>query len=262
MKKLALRLAIALVVILILVFVALGLFLDSAVKRAVETIGPRLAKVEIKLDAVSLSLFSGGGKVKGMVVGNPEGYKTPSAMSVGLASLTLSPGSLLSDKIVIKSINVQAPEITFETDLKHNNLSQILSNLEAATGGGGDKPAPAPKEQAPKDKPSKPAKKLEVDDFLISDGKIHISATLLGGQSLTVPLPTIHLTDLGKDADGITAAELMKRVITEIEKAAAEAAKGAASGIGKAAGDLTKGAEKTATEKITKGLGDLLKKKN
>lgn len=264
MKKIILRIVIVLVVLLILAFIAVGFFLDSIVKRGVETIGPRLAKVEIKLDAVSLSLFSGGGKVKGLVVGNPEGYKTPSAINVGLASLSLVPGSLLSDKIVIKTVNVQAPEITFETDLRHNNLSQILDNLQAATGGS-DKSAPAPKDQPAQEKSAKPAKKLEVDDFLISDGKIHVSASVLGGQALTVPLPTIHMTDLGKDSDGITAAELMKRVLTEVEKAAAEAAKGAAGNLGKTAGDLTKDAGKTTSDsasKITKSLGNLLNKKN
>ena len=261
MKKLLLRLLIALVVLLILVFVAIGLFLDSAVKKGVETIGPRLAKVDIKLDAVRLSLFSGGGKIKGLFVGNPEGYKTPSAVKVGIASLSLVPGSLLSDKIVIKSVNVQAPEITLETDFKHSHLGKIVDNLQAATGGGDSTPPP----KAQGEKSSKPSKKLQVDDFIISDGKIHVSATLLGGQAVTVPLPTIHLTDLGTNSDGITAGELMKRVFSEVEKSAAGAAKGAVDSVGKAASDLTKDASKTATDsasKITKGIGDLFKKKN
>jgi uncharacterized protein involved in outer membrane biogenesis len=261
MKKLALRILIGLLVLLILAFVVVGLFLDRAVKGAVETVGPKLAKVEIKLDSVRLSLFSGAGKVKGLLIGNPEGFKTPNAINVGAASLALAPGSLLSDKIVVKSINVEAPEITFETDFKGNNLNRIVSNLQDATGG--NEPAPAkPKETAPKEKAAKPSKKLEVDDFLITGGKIHVSATILGGQALTVPLPTIHLTDLGKDNDGITAGELMKRVLSEIEKATADAVKNSAGDVGKTATDLSKGAEKSATDKISKGIGDLFKKKN
>src|SRR5579859_2473502 len=134
MKKLLIRLLIALIVLILLGILAVSLFLDGAVKRGIETVGPMLTKVEVKLDSVSLSLLSGSGKVKGLLVGNPEGYKTPSAIQVGTASLDLQPGSVFASKVVIKSIQVQAPEITFETDLTGNNLSKILDNLQAATG--------------------------------------------------------------------------------------------------------------------------------
>ena len=100
MKKIIVRLLILLVILLVPAVVALHLFLDSAVKKAVEIAGPELMKVQVKLDSVNLSLLSGSGKVQGLVVGNPEGFKTPQAISVGAASLALQPASLLADKIV------------------------------------------------------------------------------------------------------------------------------------------------------------------
>src|SRR5439155_11459191 len=129
------RVLIALVLVVLLGALAVRLFLDAAIKRGAETIGPKLTQTDVKLDAVSLSLLSGSGKIKGLVVGNPEGFKTPSAITVGTASLAVKPASLLSDKVLIQSINVQGPEITFETDLRANNLSKIRANLEAAGGG-------------------------------------------------------------------------------------------------------------------------------
>ena len=89
MKKIIVRLLIALVVVVILAVLGVGLFLDKAIKAGVETIGPKVTKVDIKLDSVSLSLLSGGGTIKGLVVGNPTGFKTPSAINVGEASLAL-----------------------------------------------------------------------------------------------------------------------------------------------------------------------------
>jgi hypothetical protein len=261
MKKLIIRFLIALLVVAVLALLAAGLFLDGAIKKGMETFGPKLTKVDIKLQSVSLSLFSGAGTVKGLVVGNPEGYKAPQAISVGTATLALKPGSLLADKIIIKSINVQGPEITYETDLKHNNLSKILSNVQEATGGGGQEPA-KPKEPA-QPKGAKPAKTLEVDDFVISGGKIHVSVTTLGGQAATIPLPDIHLQDLGTGPDGITPAELMKRVLEAVEKGATQAASGAVADIGKGAVYLTKdagGLGTNAVDKVTKGLGGLFKK--
>ena len=262
MKKLIIRLLIALVVVVILAVLAVGLFLDGAIKRGVETFGPRLTKVDIKLQSVSLSLFSGSGIVKGLVVGNPEGFKTPSAISVGETTLALKPGSLLSDKIVIKTINVQAPEITFETDLRHNNLNKILSNLQEATSGGRKEPA-KPQEPSPP-KEAKPARKLQVDRFDITGGRIHVRATGLVQGTATIPLPDIHLQDLGTGPDGITPAELTKLVLEAIEKAAAQASSGAVADIGKGALYLTKDAgslRTNAVDTVTKGLGGLLKQK-
>jgi uncharacterized protein involved in outer membrane biogenesis len=87
------------------------------------------------------------------------------------------PSSIFSDKVIVKAINVQAPEITFETDLKANNLSKILANLEEATGDGKKEPAAQPTEP----KETKADKKLEVDDFLITGGKVHLLLNRFGG---------------------------------------------------------------------------------
>src|SRR6187549_3776815 len=114
MKKLIIRILIGLVILLILAVVAVGLFLDGAVKKGVETVGPMLTKVDVKLDSVSLSILFGSGKIKGLVVGNPEGFKTPNAIKMGTARVSIAPGSVFSDKIVVKSIRVEAPEITYE----------------------------------------------------------------------------------------------------------------------------------------------------
>jgi hypothetical protein len=258
MKKLAIRLLIAFAAIVVLAVLAISLFLDSAIKRGIETVGPMVTKVTVKLDSVNLSLLSGSGKVKGFVLGNPEGYKTPSAIQVGSASLALQPGSIFADKVVIRSINVQAPEITFETDLRANNLSKIVANLQSATSGKESAPAKSGSAEA------KASKKLQVDDFLISGGKIHVSLTVLGGKSATVALPEIHLTDLGKDGDGITAGELTKKVLQAIEKEAVQAASSSVADLSKGAANLTKDAATNAVgvaEQVTKGIGGLFKKK-
>ena len=128
-------------VVVILAVLAVGLFLDKAIKsgrgnvRAEAHESGHQAAVGEPVVAVRLGDHQRAGG------GQPRGYKTPSAINVGAASLALKPSSLLSDKIIIKSINVQGPEITFETDLKNNNLSKILANVQEATGGGQKEPA-------------------------------------------------------------------------------------------------------------------------
>jgi len=260
MKKILVRLFLVFVLLIILGAVAVHLFLDDAVKRGILSIGPKLTKVEFKLDSVSLSLLSGSGKLKGFLIGNPEGYKTPSAISVGSTSLAVDPKSLLGDKIIVRTINLESPEVTFETDLKANNLSKILSNLEESTGGGKKEPtasAPTPAEEA------KASKKLQVDSFVMSGGRLHVMVSSLGGKAATVKLPEIRLKDLGTGPEGITAAELTKLVLQKLEEVAAQQAIPAIADLSKGAvymGQDLKAAATNKVEKATKGLGDLFKK--
>ena len=258
MKKLLIRLLIAMVIIVVVAVVAVGLFLDSGIKKGVETIGPKIAKVDIKLDGVSLSLLSGSCKIKGLVVGNPEGYKTPQAISVGSASVAVKIGSVLSDKIVVRSIRIESPQITYELGPGGNNLKRIQANVADSAGGSTTKNPSAETGGA------KPSKKLQVDDVVITGGKVTVSVAALGGKAITVPLPEIHFSGLGTGPDGITTGDLTKRILTEITDGSLKAAAGAAAEIAKGATAAATEAGKTATEslgKTTKGVTDLFKKK-
>jgi uncharacterized protein involved in outer membrane biogenesis len=258
MKKFLLWTGIGILLLLTIVVVIVDLFLDKAIKTGVETLGPKYTKVEITLESASLSLLSGGGSIKGLVVGNPEGYQTPHAITVGSASLAVKPASLLSDKIVVRYIYVKGPEITLEGNLSGNNLKTILNNVQSTTGGTGTNAPAKPKTEAG---PEKPGKKLEVDDFVISDAKVHLSWKGSGKVS-TVPLPDITLSNLGTGPEGITPGELTQRVLKAIEQKALEAA---------ATGDLTRTAEGVVNDlgksvgggvsNVTKSIDDLLKKK-
>ncbi len=257
MKKLIKIILILLVVLIIAAGLAIHFFLDSAVKKAVETIGPQITKVDVKLDSVSISILTGSGSIKGLVLGNPEGYKAASSISLGKASLSLKPTSLLSDKIVVRSIVLEAPEITLEQGLKGNNLMTLQKNLGGDSGAEKEQTKEQPKEQSA-------GKKLQVDDVLITGGKIHVTVSGLGGKTAMVPLPTIHFTNLGTGPDGITPADLSKRILSELIGSAVKEG-------GKAVADLAKGAVNmggnlatNATDKIGKtlgGVGDLFKKK-
>ena len=256
MKKFLLRIGIGIVALLILAALGVSLFLDGAIKRGVETLGPKLLKVNVKVDNVSLSLLTGSGAIQGLVVGNPEGFKTPQAIRVGSASLALKPGSLFSDKVVVRYIHVQAPEITFEADLGGDNLHAILANVRSTTGGG--KPNAAAKPEA-----EKPGKKLEVDDFVITDAKVIFS--LKGtGQAMTVTIPEIRLADLGTGPEGITAGQLTEQVLTEIARDSSKAAAGGFGDLNKTVNSITKdlgGTVGGSASNLTKGIGDLFKKK-
>jgi uncharacterized protein involved in outer membrane biogenesis len=246
MKKILCIGGIGMVVLIVVAVIVVALLLDGIVKEGVETFGPKITGVSINLDSVHIGLFTGSARVKGLVVGNPEGYNAPNAVSVGLAEVGVNPLSVLSDKIVVRSIHVIAPEIIFEGNplSGNNNFSKILDNLNTAAKSSG---APSTNETATA--VGKPARKLEVDDFLISDAKVHFNG-------LTLPLPPVHLADLGAGTDGITATDLSKRVFSELTGAVIKA-------VASSATDIGKGAEKGVGEgvdKIKTGIGGLFGK--
>jgi uncharacterized protein involved in outer membrane biogenesis len=249
-----------LVAVVVVVVVALFL-LNPLIKSAVEKGGPAITKTSLTLEKVALSPFSGNGELKGLVIGNPEGFKTPSAIQLGSLKISLDPGSVLSDKMVIHSISIEGPEITYEAGLKGSNIGKLLENME------GEKPAEQkPEEQEPAEKPETPGKKVVIEDFVLSGGRIHLSAALMQGKAMTVPLPTVHLTDIGKEKGGASVREVVSRVMRAVADAVTGAVAGSVQIVGKGAeavGDAAKEGVQAAGGAALKGaeaVGDAAKK--
>jgi hypothetical protein len=255
-KRILVIAAIVAVVLLVAAVVIVALCLDNIVKKGVETFGPEITKVSITLDSVHIGLLTGSASVKNLVVGNPEGYESPQAISVGLAEVGVNPFSILTDKIVVRSFHIKSPDITFEGGLGGNNLSKILDNVNATAKAGGP---PSANTNAVAKAGGKPAKKIEVDDLLITGAKVHGTLILFGGRKVTIPslsLPDIHLNNLGTGGGGLTPTDLTRAVLNAITSATVKA-------IGSEAGDIGKGAEKDAAQgvdKLKKGLGGFFNK--
>jgi len=254
MKKLIIRIAVALVVLVVIALAVVFFSLNSIVKKGVETVGPKLTKVEMRLGGVNLSPLSGNGRLSDLFVGNPEGYHTASAIKVGDINVGLQVGSVLSDTLVVEGVNIQAPEITLEGSLSGNNLSKILDNLNAAAGE--EKPA---KTEKPEPTVKKSEKKFFVKDVLVKGGQIHVSITALAGKTATLPLPELHLQNIGSRENGVTAAELSKQILTPLLASVTKAVGENLADLGKNAQDLGKGAVNDV-DKAAKGLKGLFKK--
>ena len=262
-KKVLLITGAAILVLLVVLMLSLG----AIIKTAVTTAGPKLAGVPIQLQKVTVNPFGGVVHIKGLVIGNPQGFNTPSAMELGEFKVDLAMGSLFTDTLVIKQILIDAPQITYEKSLKSSNLSTLQANLVPK------KEIAAPKQEtAPAKGPAekKAAKKVIIEDFQLNGAKVHVTITALGGKKMTLPLPDIKMKDIGKNSGGVSPAEVISETFDAISKAVADAvaSTGAIAGdalknVGGAAGDAAKGATdaaKGAADSIKKGLGGLLGK--
>jgi hypothetical protein len=261
LKKILLIAVIVIVVLGIAAVVCAGLFLDKIIKTGIETVAPTITQTAVTVDSVNLSILSGSAGVNGMVIGNPDpaGYKSTNAISLGKAAVSVEPKSILSDKIVIHSIEVRAPEINLEGNpFGENNLKKLLDNVNAYTGAGAVSTNQAPPVTSTE---KKAAKKLEVDDFLLSGIKVTARISGLTGEPLSLTIPDIHLTNLGTGADGITAADLTKKVLTEVITGTIKAV---GEQVGNGAGKLINGTAGKAVGQgantLKQGIGNLFGK--
>ncbi len=67
------------VLIILVLLVFLG-SLNRIVKAGVETVGPKVTGTTVTLRQVKISPFSAQGTLGGLLVGNPAGFKTDSAV--------------------------------------------------------------------------------------------------------------------------------------------------------------------------------------
>ena len=242
-----------LLLLVILFFVVSSL--DSLIKAAVEQYGSEITQVEVRLKEAEVSVTSGKGALRGLRVGNPEGFQTPNAFSLGEISLVLDVATVTKDTIVIKEIVITAPEVTYELGVRGNNIDAIRRNIEASLGKGKGKPKG---KVASKDEGGGP--KLVIEHLYVRNGKVNVSATMLKGRKLSAPLPEIHLTGIGKKRGGATPGEVVQKVVGAIGQGTTKAV--ATLNLDKVLGtakDTVTGV-KGLSEKAVEGVGGTFKK--
>ena len=196
---------IALVGFLIYVYSSLG----SILKDAVEEYGNRYTGVSVTLAKVQLAPESGQGELSGLVIGNPQGYQTDAAFKLDRISINIDLRSITEETIVIKSIVIDGPSVTYEFGNNGSNVDRIGKNVEKA--------AAESSSREPKQGDDS-SKRMVIESLVISNGKVAVSHPLLKDKKLASHLPTIRLNDIGKNKkDGATPAEVVNKIMETIE---------------------------------------------
>jgi hypothetical protein len=173
----------------------LFLSLDGIVKHAIESWGPEITGVAVRVDSVKIDLAAERGTIKGLFVGNPKGFEAPHALTLGEMRLTLDAASLTSDVVVIRELLLVAPDVVYERGQGSNNLEVIQRNIDAWLA----KNAGAKKDAGPK-------KKFVIESVVIREGRAHL------GNTISASMPLLQLRDVGKKTNGATAGEVVKQV--------------------------------------------------
>jgi len=249
--------------------------LGGLIKEAIQTYGSEATKAKVSLTGVDIDATSGKAALNGLVVGNPGGFKTPSAFELGGIAVQIDTSTLNKQTIVIKSVEIKGPKVTYElggsgsnVDAIKNNVDQYAKKLGGGSSGGSSSSGGS-------------EKKIVIDKLTITGGEINVSAAFLGDKALGTKLPTITLTDIGKDKGGASPAEVIKQVIDKMtagvgsavsglnlddmakqaEGAAKKALEGAAAAGAGAMKSVTEGAGSTgaAASGVVEGAGKKLK---
>ncbi len=199
------------VVILVIIFLIVGLSnLGPIIKTAVNKYGPLMTKTEVSLRDVKVSILSGEAGLIDFCLGNPKGFKSPHAISVGKVSVDVDEKSLTEDTIIIDKIEVAAPEIIYERAFKTDNFQSLLQNLQGA--------ASSEKKAATKTGGNSGGKKIMIRDFLLKDAKLTLATTIMDVKSATAKIPDIHLKNIGTNNDGLFPAEAFEKIIAALYK--------------------------------------------
>jgi hypothetical protein len=281
-----------LVVVLLLVVMSRG---GTIIREAVNQAGPKLLGVPVSVQDVTFLPIRGQVKLQNLHVGNPAGYKTAGVFELGLVDIQLKPSSLFSGTVVIESVKIEKPVITYERGLKNSNIGALLDQLEGKPKGesgerkeGGEKPPPAPE---PREPPKAPApapapekkdeggKKVIIRDLQVNGAQVKVTITALQGAAAPIPLPQVHLTGIGEESKGTSFGAALREIIGAILGAVTDVVTGAGKLVGegavavggvavdgvKAVGGVAVDGVKAvggAAGKITEGIGGLFKGKD
>ena len=255
MKKLLIIGGVLLVIIVAVLVIGLSK-LGPIIKHAVNTYGPEITRTEVSVSDVGISIFSGQAKLKNFFLGNPKGFKSPQAMKVGSIYVDVNEKSLTSDTIIVETVEVVRPEITYEKKHGSDNFKSILNNVKST----------ATKSKTSKKKSAKEEEriKLVINNFIVRQGKVNLDMSMVPGSNIaaSASLPDIHLKDVGKEKGGATTEEVFNEVFAVLYKSITSPAVTAAlskeleklgSGVNITVGEGTKKKADKATEAV-KGL--------
>lgn len=258
MKKLVkwiLGAVVVLVVLVLVVILTLPLTINPLVKTAASTMGPKVLGVPVAVGKVALQPLAGRLIISQLSIGNPKGYSDKPMFAVDKVELGLDTFSLMSDVIVVRKIQVDAPAISYEIKDGVANFDAIQANAKKYADANTNQPPAdaASAEKQPAEK--KPGKKVVIDLFALNDARVAYSSAMTLGKSVTLPLPSVTARDIGKDSGGASFADATTKIIDAVVGGLGQAVSAAAGqsaealkGAGNAATDAAKGAANTASD--------------
>ena len=201
MKKI-LFLLLILILLPIIALVVAYIYRAELVKYAVNKYASEAVGIPLSISGVVIEPKTGHFEVNGLNLGNPAGFAKDNLITLGKIAVDVDMNSLTSDKIIIKSVDIDKPVINFEMkSLTSNNINEFIRHMnEKLAANENEKAEDAKTETKDDNKSSAPAKSFVLDIVNVTSGNVEAAVDVAGrANSLAVPLPTITLNKIGEN---------------------------------------------------------------
>lgn len=217
----------ALVLVLVL---TIPLWLGSTVTAVANKVAPEYTGTPFSLDGVSINPYTGKYRITKLNLGNPADYPVPTAFSVSNVFVDVEMSSLFTDTIHIREITINDTYVSYVSKDGTNNFEWIGARVQEKLGPKEEKAEPKEEEKEEKGQ----GKKVVIDKLTIAG--THVKLKIMP----EMPIPTITLTDIGKEKGGATWEDVGKSISDAVMKAMSSIGDGLTTALG-ALGDGASG---------------------
>ncbi len=189
-SKLILWIVVSAAAVLVIALLVVLASVNTIARSAVEVAGTTALGVQTKLDGANVGVFDGDVTLSGLVVSNPEGFKTPHFLSLKQGRLKVTMDSLLSETVEAPLLEFSGIDVNLERSSAGANYQIILDHSKSSSGS-----------STSKGEGSK--KKFIIGELVIREVTVH-AALLPGGKltAITMKIPEIKLKEVGSHTTG------------------------------------------------------------
>ncbi|HOK05025.1 MAG TPA: AsmA family protein [Victivallales bacterium] len=190
-----------LILSVILVIFAIQYHFGKIAKFTIRNTIPQITGTTAEINDASFNILSGELRLNGFTLGNPQGFQTNSAVKIKSFRIKINLLSLLSKTIHIDHIIIDGMKLTYEAGFP-SNIEKIKENIDKAK-----------TEEGPQnDNKKKSAKKIYIKELRIINSQINTSVKGIGGVAVTLPVPSILITEIGSEKEGVTFIDTLDRL--------------------------------------------------
>ena len=192
--------------LLVLLLIGAGVYyaisqLDRVVAAIIEEQGSLATGTDVRVSGVSISVANANASISRLTIGNPMQLEG-NAFELDDFAISIDPASLASDVIVLDQVDVHGARLNVLQDGVTNNLVHLQRNVSRSAG-------------AEDTRQGEDGKRIIIRRFLFSDAIVHVSIPELDEEH-ELAIPDIELVDVGQAANGETAAEITRQVLTPV----------------------------------------------
>ena len=251
--KIVAGIVVGIVALALLLVLTLPIWLGPVVKPIANAAVPKATKTTFNLGHLSLNPYTGRFELGDLRLGNPEGYSEPQALAVSNIVVDVAMTTVCGKYVHIEEVLVDGVFVSIVKGGENNvdNILQIQYNVaggkekyeENQARAKAEKEARMAEPEKPVEKKSGEGKKVVIDKLTLNDISVKYGL-------ITIPVPSITLTDLGKESGGMSLEDLGSVIWESILNAALAVGDGA-----KALGGLLMSGAGAVGEGATKAFG-------